>query len=805
MNSWFKKIVLSMMVLVGLGGIALNSNDVFAESSYFDIDVTSSRYECTETDFSSGAPVGGCVAEGWVDNKKTVRIGNIDGKYTVDGKSKTTVHGGVVSFSVYGNDLVIDVKKLSEYGQMTAGTKEIKVPISNDTKAFRQAVADKIGKGSYDGGSGRKISFTVGKVDSSSSGNESADATAESTSTQSSGSKVEPTCENSGAANTLGWIVCPATDLLSKQLTEVYDGVVKPALEVEPQLFVDTGDSTRQGWETFRNFADIAFIILLLVVIFSQLTGVGIDNYGIKKILPKLIIAAILINLSYWLCVAFVDLSNILGNSFQAMFNGLGANISTTNEYAKKALEDSIAAGGATVVSVVIIAGLLAAVVAASALNPAVLLTILVAVLGVFISIFFLFILLSVRQAAIVVLVVLSPLAVVCYMLPNTKFLFDKWLKLFGALLLVYPICGLLIGGGNYVSKLLLAAGVADNGIFGAITSVVVGIVPIFFIPTVLRKSFSAMGQLGGKISSMGQTVSGAATKGIRGSTLYKGAQERGQERRTRIKAGYDRHGNRVTGFRAAGARAMNFGSKRSMQRNALRYRKNISEQGALAAADLPGFMDDVYTQQEMDRITASSEFNNFNDLQNGLRNALETDKAAQIRAYTNILANKGEKGRDAIKNAWNQANVSENGISNSAAATFGNNILNNHSSFKSDARSLFDTATNAAAGTRNDAGRFDNTNELSANSLAMSATSGSMASMDDAEFAQTFLGGNPENYEKNGSAIVSLSGDPAQQKAIGENAYNALKNAQNMKPDRVIYLRKIVDASGYTPPASTS
>ena len=55
----------------------------------------------------------------------------------------------------------------------------------------------------------------------------------------------------------------------------------------------------------------------------------------------------------------------------------------------------------------------------------------------------------------------------------------------------------------------------------------------------------------------------------------------------------------------------MNFGSSRNMQRNALRYRKNISEQGALAAADLPGFMDDVYTQQEMDRITASDEFNN--------------------------------------------------------------------------------------------------------------------------------------------------------------------------------------------------
>ena len=242
----------------------------------------------------------------------------------------------------------------------------------------------------------------------------------------------------------------------------------------------------------------------------------------------------------------------------------------------------------------------------------------------------------------------------------------------------------------------------------------------------------------------------------------------------------------------------MNFGSSRNMQRNALRYRKNISEQGALAAADLPGFMDDVYTQQEMDRITASNEFNNFNDLQNGLRNALETDNAAQIRAYTNILANKGEKGRDEIKKAWNQANVSGNGISNSAAATFGNNILNNHSSFKSDARSLFDTATNAAAGTRNDAGRFDNTNELSANSLAMSATSGSMASMDDAEFAQTFLGGAGNYTNERGELIgsVNLDGlDNPQREAVARNAINALETNENINANRRAYLEKIRDS----------
>ena len=72
--------------------------------------------------------------------------------------------------------------------------------------------------------------------------------------------------------------------------------------------------------------------------------------------------------------------------------------------------------------------------------NPSIILSLLVGALGIVVSIFFLFLLLAAREAAIIVLVVLSPIAVVLYMLPNTKKLFDKWLKFFEGLLLVYPI-----------------------------------------------------------------------------------------------------------------------------------------------------------------------------------------------------------------------------------------------------------------------------------------------------------------------------------------------------------------------------
>ena len=77
---------------------------------------------------------------------------------------------------------------------------------------------------------------------------------------------------------------------------------------------------TRDAWTTFQTIANVVFIILLLFVIFSQLTGVGIDNYGIKRILPKLIVVAILVNLSYLICVVCVDLSNILGSSLKGLF-----------------------------------------------------------------------------------------------------------------------------------------------------------------------------------------------------------------------------------------------------------------------------------------------------------------------------------------------------------------------------------------------------------------------------------------------------------------------------------------------------
>ncbi len=357
-------------------------------------------------------------------------------------------------------------------------------------------------------------------------------------------SSLKDTCGNSGAVASLGWIVCPLLDWMSGAVKGLYDSSVKPSLEIQPTLFTDQGGGgAEEGWAVFQTIANGVFIILLLVVIFSQLTGTGIDNYGIKKILPKLIVAAILVNLSFYICLVFVDISNIVGNSIQSLFDNLGRNMDIDYSVFNVNNDDGGGGVGATIMSVALLSTAVGGAAWVFWSNPAVVLSLLVSALGVIIAIFFLFVLLAAREAAVVVLAVISPLAFVCYMLPNTKKFFDRWLKIFEGLLLVYPICGLLVSGGNYVSRLLLSSGFANDSFVKALTAMIVGIVPIFFIPSVLRGSFSAMGNLGAKITGFGDRLRGGVDKRIRNTDAYKNAQERGMERRTRIRAGLDENG----------------------------------------------------------------------------------------------------------------------------------------------------------------------------------------------------------------------------------------------------------------------
>lgn len=346
-----------------------------------------------------------------------------------------------------------------------------------------------------------------------------------------------PSCYTGAGA--LGWILCPILYGIGDAVDAAYKNYIEPALQIQPVLLGGENDAqnkaTYDAWSNFRTIANTIFIILLLAVIFSQLTGYGIDNYGIKKILPKLIIMAVLVNLSFLICQIAVDLSNILGTGLNNLMSGMGNNV-TVNITDVGESSASVSVGATVLVGVGILVGILAVYSA----GIGILLPLFLGAISLAISIAFLFVLLAARQAGVVVLVVLSPVAFVCYMLPNTKKLFDKWQKAFTGLLLLYPICGLLVGGGDFVSKLLLATSGGNVNFFFGLMAMIVSFVPIFFIPTLLKGSFAALGNIGATISGLGNRMRGGITKGIRNTDGFKNAQRMASERRIKKRAGYD-------------------------------------------------------------------------------------------------------------------------------------------------------------------------------------------------------------------------------------------------------------------------
>lgn len=338
-----------------------------------------------------------------------------------------------------------------------------------------------------------------------------------------------------GAKGTLGmsWILCPALTGLSNFLNGVYTWIQDDYIAIEPSMF-STDNETYSAWQKFQGFANIIFVILLLVVIFSQLTGIGIDNYGIKKILPRLIVVAILINLSYFIAQFFVDISNIIGKSLSGIFGTV--NIDELGGYARtdipeKILGLSLTAGG--------VAGA-----AAFLANPALALSLLLTLLSGAISVLVMWAILVARKAGVVIAVVIAPLAFAAYLLPNTSKFTKTWVNLMKALLLLFPLAALLISACFFASDLIAAQ---NEGMI--LAAMLLRVVPFLALPALFKKSLDVMGSLGTKIQGFGRTLSRGATGAVRGSNAYKNAQQLGTERSQRLRAGYNADGSERNGF----------------------------------------------------------------------------------------------------------------------------------------------------------------------------------------------------------------------------------------------------------------
>ena len=225
-----------------------------------------------------------------------------------------------------------------------------------------------------------------------------------------------------------------------------------------------------------------------MAIVISQITGYGISNYGIKKMLPKILVMAILINLSWYLAVIGVDISNILGKNIFKLFLDISV---TAEQIGGKTGFDSLVkdvasflAAGAGLVTVVAGAGGILAALA-------------VAAFGIFSFI----VILLVRQAVIILCVVASPIAIAAIVLPNTEGFFKKWFSIYKSMIFIYPMASIIMGAAILASTVLRNT----QGI-GDLEKILFTLIPAMaLIGTVkiIKTTLHALGSIGNKISGV--------------------------------------------------------------------------------------------------------------------------------------------------------------------------------------------------------------------------------------------------------------------------------------------------------------
>ena len=296
--------------------------------------------------------------------------------------------------------------------------------------------------------------------------------------------------KNSCGIDGIGWLVCPVMNFVAS-LNDAAYSAISGFLDIKPAILGDNSNTSgaKQGWNFFRNIANAIFAVIFLWIIFSQISNVGVSNYGIKKILPRLIIGALLVNLSYYICQIFVDLSNILGHTLKDALESGAGGVGTGSE--------ATGWGSAIAATIVGVGGVVAFAALAVGIPTLV---------AGFFAIMTVFIILVVRQAGIILLVAISPVAFAAWLLPNTEDLFKKWMKMFRGLLLVFPIISLLYGAGKLAGAILISSATVDPNNPDEtmqLVALAATTMPLIATPFVLQNSLSSLGSIGAKIGRM--------------------------------------------------------------------------------------------------------------------------------------------------------------------------------------------------------------------------------------------------------------------------------------------------------------
>lgn len=290
----------------------------------------------------------------------------------------------------------------------------------------------------------------------------------------------------------MGWLLCSGSGMVG-EIADTQFGLLEHAMAVPTSFFTQKDKNNveilRNTTDKFKNVANIFLIIVFLIMAISYMTGYGLSNYSIKTMFPKLVVSAILINISFYVVQLSVDISNIIGKSiYNILINITNESIINADLYKIFTWTEQVEslqnlAKAVLNILLIIVAGA-------------------IAIIGYFIQI----LILNIRNVIIIILIVTAPLAIASMMLNGTQKFFKMWWNSLLSVLMIYPLVSLLYGIGMLSSNLLFSSN--DITIHNFIVGKLLAIIPMFLSPYLIIKMIS-------QVSVVGQKVGSILSKGV--------------------------------------------------------------------------------------------------------------------------------------------------------------------------------------------------------------------------------------------------------------------------------------------------
>lgn len=443
--------------------------------------------------------------------------------------------------------------------------------------------------------------------------------------------------KNSCGVDGVGWLVCPLMSFAGS-LGDASYSAISQFLSIDPGIFKNdsTSGGLKQAWDFFRDIANATFALIFLWVIFSQISNVGISNYGIKRILPRLIIGALLVNLSFYLCQLAVDLSNILGFSLKGVLEGAASGIDT----------QSAATGSFNNLFVI---GL-----ALTGIGLFIFLAVSIpTILSLLLVLLVVLVILIVRQSAIILLIAISPLAFAAWLLPNTENMFKKWVSVFRGLLIVFPVISLLYGAGKLAGAVLAASATDDPNNpkeTMQVAALAASILPLGATPFVLKSSLNSLGSIAGKLGGLSGLANKKLGSAIANKSRINDAKNAWKSRSARKlaerRSGNTRYGRAASNLRNSSSR-LKKGIGIAMNPAAALDNSWVGQKIGLSSG--AGAAQEAYDKSAMEKAERAITYQYSGDAEAALKDK-KADKYTRIAAV-NRLKGQGAHGADVVAN----------------------------------------------------------------------------------------------------------------------------------------------------------